>query len=192
MHLHARGRCCECWRPWDWRPTAPTSACGSARWHGPTGMGLTGRKTTYFDKARAEHMERVRAMDDLPVQELNPQRSQSHRSLSALRKSQADVEGQGIRRDDQVHGEGAQGGHPCREEGGSAGCQCCSWSHSIGGGPYTRTVGQADFQREDLQGHGQQRWQQNKLLTRSWWQACELSATRARNGTGSLASQSTR
>ena len=47
---------------------------------------MTGRKTTYFDKARAEHMERVRAMDDLPVQELNPQRSQSHRSLSALRK----------------------------------------------------------------------------------------------------------
>ena len=35
-------------------------------------MGLTRRKTTYFDKARAEHMERVRAMDDLPAQELNP------------------------------------------------------------------------------------------------------------------------
>ena len=35
-------------------------------------MGLTGRKTAYFDKARAEHMERVRAMDDLPAQELNP------------------------------------------------------------------------------------------------------------------------
>ena len=60
------------------------------------------------------------------------------------------------------------------------------------GGPHTRKVAQSDFQREDLQGHGQQRWQQNKLLTRSWWQACELSATRARNGTGSLASQSTR
>ena len=28
--------------------------------------------TAYFDNARAEHMERVRAMDDLPTQELNP------------------------------------------------------------------------------------------------------------------------
>ena len=42
--------------------------------------------TAYFDNARAEHMERVRAMGDLPAQELNPQRSQSHHSLSALRK----------------------------------------------------------------------------------------------------------
>ena len=37
-------------------------------WHGLDWV----QQTTYFDKARAEHMERVRAMDDLPAQELNP------------------------------------------------------------------------------------------------------------------------
>ena len=81
-------------------------------------------------------MEKVQAMDDLPAQELNPPEiPEPPQPVSTPKtKSQADVEGQGIRRDDQVHGEGAQGGHPCREEGGSAGCQCCSWSHSIGGG----------------------------------------------------------
>ena len=31
------------------------------------------------------------------------------------------------------------------------------------GGPHTRTVAQSYFQREDLQGHGQQRWQQTKV-----------------------------
>ena len=156
-------------------------------------MGLTRHKTTYFDKARAEHMERVRAMDDLPAQELNPQRYQSHRSLSALRKIRQTWKAKAFDEMTRSTEKALREGTPCREEGGSAGCQCCSWSHSIGGGPHTRKVAQADFQREDLQGHGQQRWQQTKrLLTRSWWQACELSATRARNGTGSLASQSTR
>ena len=142
IHLHARRSCCECWRPWDWRPTATTSASGSARWHGPAGMGLARRKTSFFDNARANYMEKVQAMDDLPAQELNPPEIPEPPQPVSTPKNQADVEGQGIRRDDQVHGEGAQGGHPCREEGGSAGCQCCSWSHSIGGGPHTRKVAQ--------------------------------------------------
>ena len=75
-------------------------------------MGLTRRKTSYVDKARAKHMEKVQAMDDLPAQELNPPEIPEPPQPVSTPKNQADVEGQGIRRDDQVHGEGAQGGPP--------------------------------------------------------------------------------
>ena len=138
-------------------------------------------------------MERVRAMDDLPAQELNPpQRSQSHRSLSALRKIRQTWKAKAFDEMTRSTEKALREGTPAEKKVALQVANAAAGAIASVGGPHTRKVAQSDFQREDLQGHGQQRWQQNKLLTRSWWQACELSATRARNGTGSLASQSTR
>ena len=63
-----------------------------------------------------------------------PQRYQSHRSLSALRKIRQTWKAKAFDEMTRSTEKALREGTPCREEGGSAGCQCCSWSHSIGGG----------------------------------------------------------
>ena len=139
-------------------------------------------------------MERVRAMDDLPAQELNPPEiPEPPQPVSIPKNVRQTWKAKAFDEMTRSTEKALREGTPAEKKVALQVANAAAGAIASVGGPHTRKVAQADFQREDLQGHGQQRWQQTKrLLTRSWWQACELSATRARNGTGSLASQSTR
>ena len=132
-------------------------------------------------------------MDDLPVQELNPQRSQSHRSLSALRKIRQTWKAKAFDEMTRSTEKALREGTPAEKKVALQVANAAAGAIASVGGRTQEQWRKQIFNVKTFRGMASKGGSTKKrLLTRSWWQACELSATRARNGTGSLASQSTR
>ena len=128
-----------------------------------------------------------------PHRSSTPQRYQSHRSLSALRKQvrqtwKAKAFDEMTRSTEKALREGTPAEKKVALQVANAAAGAIA---SVGGRTQEKWRKQI-FNVKTFRGMASKGGSNKKLLTRSWWQACELSATRARNGTGSLASQSTR
>ena len=127
-------------------------------WHGLD----QAQNTLYVDKARAKHMEKVQAMDDLPAQELNPPEIPEPPQPVSTPKIRQAWKAKAFDEMTRSTEKALREGTPAEKKVALQVANAAAGAIASVGGPHTRKVAQSDFQREDLQGHGQQRWQQQK------------------------------